>query len=267
MTTASVARDVRRDRFLALASLLAIAALAWFYLWIEAGRMDGMSGSAGAMDGARASGTSKAQAWSAGSLLLTFVMWSVMMVGMMLPSAAPAILLYGSMVRKNRGRGSSLPSTWLFTAGYLAVWTMFSLAATGLQVALEAGRLLTPMMVSASAWFSGGLLVVAGVYQWLPIKDACLEKCRAPLQFFLFRWRPGTAGAFRMGTEHGLFCLGCCWALMLLLFTAGVMNLLWVALIAGLVFIEKLVPKGRLIGRLAGIGLAAVGGGIMLANI
>ncbi len=266
MTTADVARGVRRDRLLAFASLLAVAALAWLYLWIEAGRMDAMSVSAGAMDGAGATGLSKTQTWGAVSVLLTFVMWSVMMVGMMLPSAAPAIVLYGSMVRKNRARGSALPSAWIFAAGYLAVWTLFSLAATGLQVAFEVSDLLTPMMVSASAWLSASLLVAAGVYQWLPVKDACLEKCREPLQFFLFRWRPGAAGAFRMGAEHGLFCVGCCWALMLLLFTAGVMNLLWVAIIAGFVFIEKLLPAGRLIGRLAGIGLVASGGGIMIAN-
>ena len=262
MPSAGDARHSRRDRLVALASLFTLAALAWFFLWIEAGRMDSMSGRAGAMD---AAGT-RAQLWYAGSLLLTFLMWSVMMAGMMLPSAAPAILLYGSMVRKNREAGSVLPSVWIFTAGYLAVWTAFSAAATVLHAALEAGRLLTPMMVSASVWLSGGLLIAAGIYQWLPAKDACLKKCRAPLQFFLFRWRPGTAGAFRMGAVHGFFCLGCCWVLMLLLFAAGVMNLLWVALIAGFVFIEKLVPAGRLIGRLAGVGLAVSGAIMILAN-
>lgn len=258
MTAATFAGEARRERIVALASLLAIAALAWLYLWFEAGRMDAMP--AGAMASMEA-----ARAWSAGAFLLTFVMWSVMMVAMMLPSAAPAILLYGSLVRRNRARGSALPSAWIFTAGYLAVWSAFSLAATGLQAALEAGRLLTPMMVSASAWLTGGLLVAAGVYQWLPVKDACLEKCRAPLQFLMFRWRPGAAGAFRMGAEHGLYCVGCCWALMLLLFAAGVMNLLWVALIAGFVLVEKLVPAGRLIGRVAGAALAVAGGGVILA--
>jgi predicted metal-binding membrane protein len=253
VTAATVAGDARRERIVALASLLAVTALAWLYLWIDAGRMDAMPG------------MGAAHAWSAGEFLLNFFMWSVMMVGMMLPSAAPAILLYGSLVRKNRARGSALPSAWVFTAGYLAAWTAFSLAATGLQAALEAGRLMTPMMVSASAWLTGGLMVAAGVYQWLPVKDACLEKCRAPLQFFMFRWRPGAAGAFRMGAEHGLFCVGCCWALMLLLFAAGVMNLLWVAAIAAFVLVEKLVPAGRLIGRVAGVALAAAGGWMILA--
>jgi len=261
------ARVHRRDRMVALASLLAIAALAWLYLWWDAGRMSGMSAGSGTPSADGLAPMPMAGVWSFGSLLLTFVMWSVMMVGMMLPSAAPAILLYGSMVKKNRDRGSTLPAVWIFAAGYLVVWTAFSLAATLLQAALEASALLTPMMVSASTWLSGGLLLAAGLYQWLPVKDVCLEKCRAPLQFFLFRWHPGPAGAFRMGTEHGLFCLGCCWVLMLLLFVAGVMNLVWVALLAGFVFIEKLLPAGRVFSRLAGIGLAVAGCGVILANI
>jgi predicted metal-binding membrane protein len=250
----------------ALAGLLAIAALAWVYLWWDASRMSATSAGSGGPGAGGLANMPMAGVWSISSLLLTFLMWSVMMVGMMLPSAAPAILLYGSMVKKNRDHGSALPAVWVFAAGYLAVWTGFSLAAALLQAALEASALLTPMMVSASAWLSGGLLMAAGLYQWLPVKDVCLEKCRTPLQFFLFRWRPGAAGAFRMGAEHGFFCLGCCWVLMLLLFAAGVMNLLWVALIAGFVFIEKLLPAGRLIGRLAGIGLAVAGGSVILAN-
>ena len=261
------ARAYRRDRMVALAGLLAIAALAWVYLWWDASRMSATSAGSGGPGAGGLANMPMAGVWSISSLLLTFVMWSVMMVGMMLPSAAPAILLYGSMVKKNRDRGSALPAVWVFAAGYLAVWTGFSLAAALLQAALEASALLTPMMVSASAWLGGGLLIAAGIYQWLPVKDVCLEKCRAPLQFFLFRWRPGAVGAFRMGAEHGIFCLGCCWVLMLLLFVAGVMNLVWVALLAGFVFIEKLLPAGRLIGRLAGIGLAVAGGGGILANV
>lgn len=249
---------VRRERLVALAGLIAVTALAWLYLWVDAARMEPM---AGGMEAAATAGGP----WDAGTLLPTFVMWSVMMAGMMLPSAAPAILLYGTMARRNRASGSALPSVWVFAGGYLAVWTLFSLAVTLLQAGLETGGLLTAMMVSASPWLSGGLLVAAGVYQWLPVKAACLEKCRSPLQLFLFRWRPGAAGAFRMGVEHGLFCVGCCWALMLLLFAAGVMNLLWVAVIAAFVFVEKLLPASRLVGRLAGVGLAGAGLGLMLS--
>lgn len=145
----------------------------------------------------------------------------------------------------------------------MAVWTAFSLAATLLQMAFEQSLLLSPMMVSTSVWLSGGLLVTAGVYQWLPLKEACLNKCRAPLQFLLFHWHPGTLGTLRMGAEHGAFCVGCCWALMLLLFAVGVMDLLWVALIAGFVLVEKVLPAGgwagRWVGRVAGITLALAG--------
>lgn len=257
MSTAGYAGYPRRERVLALAGLLAVTALAWLYLWLEAGRMGAMPAGMAEM---------RAPPWDIGTLALTFVMWSVMMVGMMLPSAAPAILLYGAMVRKNREAGTALPALWIFVAGYLTVWTGFSLAATLLQAGLAAGGLLTPAMSAASAWLSGGLLIVAGLYQWSPAKAACLRKCRAPLQFFLVRWRSGAAGAVRMGAEHGLYCVGCCWALMLLLFAAGVMNLLWVALIAGFVFVEKLLPLARSVGRWTGTALIAAGGIVILAG-
>ena len=256
----------RRDRLIALSTLLIVAALAWAWLWLEAGRMDaipampGMSMAPGTMEMAAAG------PWDAGVLLLTFVMWAVMMVGMMLPSAAPAITLYGGLARKHEAAGSALPATWIFAAGYLAVWAGFSVAAAVLQTWLAELRLITPMLASASVGLTAGLLIVAGVYQWLPFKDACLQKCRAPLQFFMFHWRPGPVGALRMGATHGAFCVGCCWALMLLLFAAGVMNLLWVAVIAGYVLVEKLLPGGRLIGRLAGVALVAAGVGMVLVQ-
>ena len=254
---------LRPDRLAIVASLSGIVILSWFYLWQEAARMESMAMGPGEMAATPMSSMPVASPWGVGLLLPTFLMWTIMMCGMMIPSAAPAILLYGSIVRKNRARGSILPSAWIFTAGYLAVWTGFSLAAALLQAAFDAGALLTPMMVSDSAWLSGGLLMLAGVYQWLPVKEVCLEKCRVPLQFFLFRWRPGVAGAFRMGFEHGAFCVGCCWAIMLLLFAVGVMNLLWVALIAGVVLVEKLLPGGKLAGRLIGAALVAGGAVVM----
>jgi len=240
----------RRDRFVTIASLIGLAAIAWLYLWWDAQRMAGMSMPGEGMT---------MPVWGIEPLLLTFLMWSVMMVGMMLPSATPAILMYGSMSRKQSGDRPILPSVWLFTAGYLLVWAGFSVAATVLQAFLVSNALLTPMMASASHWLTGGLLVAAGIYQWLPVKSVCLEKCRAPLQFFLFHWRPGRLGALRMGAEHGAFCLGCCWVLMLLLFTLGVMNLLWVALIAGFILVEKLLSAGAHADRIAGIGLVIAG--------
>lgn len=251
MTLVDEAKIPRRDRYAALAGLIGVTAVAWLYLWIDAARMASMPGNH--------AGMSMTSALTVESLALTFVMWSVMMVAMMLPSATPAILLYQSIVAKNREAGSTLPSTGIFAAGYLTTWTAFSLAAAILHAALQAIGFLTPMMVSASAWLSGGILILAGTYQWLPLKEACLLKCQAPLPFLLFHWRPGSVGTFRLGALHGLFCVGCCWALMLLLFTAGVMNLLWVALISGFVFVEKLLPSGKLVGRLAGIGLILAG--------
>ena len=265
-------KALRNDRFVAAAGLLGVAVLAWFYLWIEAGRMGAVSDSMGSMGEMHGSteamdGTGiAAEPWRVGSLALTFLMWSVMMVAMMLPSAMPAMVLYGSIVRKNRDAGSVLPSTWIFATGYLSIWTGFGLAAAILQAALDSSGLLTPMMSSASPLLTGGFLVLAGVYQWLPFKDASLQKCREPMTFFLMRWRAGAAGAFRMGAEHGLYCVGCCWALMLLLFTAGVMNLLWVALIAAYILGEKLFPKGRLIGRLAGAAICTVGVGTIIVS-
>lgn len=238
----------RRDRWIIAASVLALTGMAWLYLWLEAGRMSAMPMGA------------PVRLWDMGPLIITFVMWSIMMVGMMLPSAAPAITLYAAIVRKSRPKwGSSLASTGLFTAGYIAVWTGFSAIATLAQTGLISVGLLTPMLASDSRLLTGGLLAVAGLYQWFPIKRACLKKCRAPLSFFVFHWKPGFAGAFRMGAAHGAFCLGCCWALMLLLFGLGVMNLLWVALIAGLVLMEKLLPAGHMLGGLTGLAMLAAG--------
>jgi predicted metal-binding membrane protein len=275
LVDAAQSRVPRHERLIALASLLVLAALAWLYLWQQDAAMvpsgDPAMQDMPGMDGmempgmeAAAPGIPAAGAITAEALLLTVLMWAVMMAGMMLPSAAPAILLYGSMVRKHRERGSTLPAVWVFALGYLAVWTAFSVGTTGLQAALQAAGLLTSMMDPASAMLSGVLLIAAGVYQWLPLKQACLEKCRAPLSFFLMRWKAGPIGAFRMGAEHGAFCVGCCWALMLLLFAVGVMNLLWVAGITALVLVEKLLPGGRIIGRAAGVALAAAGVAILV---
>jgi predicted metal-binding membrane protein len=259
VTAAAGAPVARREKGLALASLAAVAGLAWLYLLREAARMGSMEMTAMA----------PAEPWSPSRLLLTFLMWAVMMVGMMLPSAAPMLLLYGAMARKNAERAERavmLAAVWVFAAGYLLVWTGFSLLATILQAALQSVALLSGSMTSASPLLSGILLVLAGLYQWLPAKTACLERCRSPLQFLLARWRPGSIGGLRMGAEHGLFCLGCCWALMTLLFAVGVMNLVWVAVIAGFVFVEKLLPAPRLTTLAAGTVLAAAGVYLIVAS-
>jgi predicted metal-binding membrane protein len=231
----------RLDRLVVALSLAGVAGLAWFYLWSMAMPMAAMP------------------AMNPAPLALTFVMWVIMMAGMMLPSAAPTILLYGAMVRKHAERGRVLPAVWVFVSGYLLAWAGFSLAAALLQAALEHAALLTPTMESASKWLNGLLLVAAGVYQLTPLKDLCLGKCRNPVQFFMTHWRPGAAGALRMGIAQGAYCVGCCWMLMLLLFAVGVMNLAWVALIAAFVFLEKLLPAGRLTSRFAGAALIVLG--------
>jgi predicted metal-binding membrane protein len=263
MTAVGLERQTRRDRVIAVATVMLVAALAWVWLWREARRMGAMPMDTMAMS---MDGMAPASPWASGALLLTFAMWTVMMVGMMLPSAAPTIALYGGLVRRHRAAGSVLPSVWIFAAGYLAVWTGFSALATALHAGLASLRLLTPAMASASVWLTAALLILAGIYQWLPLKDVCLNKCRSPLQFLLFHWRAGAFGAFRMGAAHGAYCVGCCWALMLLLFAAGVMNLLWVAAIAGFVLIEKLLPGGRPIGRAAGLALVVLGASLPVAR-
>lgn len=252
-TAASGGRLPARDKAVALGVLLGVAALAWLYTWHEAVKMSSMS-----MDSVMMA-TAPSQVWTVEWIAVTFVMWTIMMVAMMLPSAAPAMLLYGSVARKNRERGTALPSIWTFAAGYLAVWTAFSLAVTILQAALQSNDLVTGMMVSANAWLTAGVLLVAGIYQWLPAKDVCLEKCRDPLQFFLFRWRPGVKGSFLMGAEHGAFCTGCCWALMLVMFVVGTMNLLWMAVLTVFMLLEKVAPNERLVTSVAGVALLVAG--------
>ena len=200
------------------------------------------------------------------ALIITFLMWSVMMVGMMLPSVLPTVLLYARLVQTNRAAGTALPAAWIFTAGYLALWFTFAAIATLLHALLEASGLLSPTLSPTNRGLAGVLFILAGIYQWLPIKSACLDRCRVPLQTLLSQWRPGVSGAFRMGADHGAFCLGCCWALMLLMFAGGAMDLLWVTLIAGFILVEKLFPSGKQIGRVSGIAAGAAGIALIAAE-
>jgi predicted metal-binding membrane protein len=181
--------------------------------------------------------------WDAPHLLLLWAMWSVMMTAMMLPSAAPLMLLYGAAARRSRER--SPRHIYALAAGYLAAWAAFSVAATALQRALASLLLVSPMMEASSSRVSAALLIVAGVYQWTPLKHACLRACQSPLGFLMSHWRDGWSGAFRLGLEHGFYCVGCCWALMLLLFAGGVMNVVVIAGLAAWVAFEKLAPLGR----------------------
>jgi predicted metal-binding membrane protein len=199
------------------------------------------------------------RAWSPADAGLMFLMWAVMMVGMMVPSAAPMTLLYAGVARTAAAQGSPLAPTAVFVSGYLLMWTLFSVAATAAQWGLERAALLSPAMVGTSPVLGAAILIVAGAYQLTPLKASCLRHCRSPAHLLAHGWRDGLGGALRMGFEHGAYCLGCCWALMALLFVGGVMNLLWVAAIAVFVLVEKLVPHGAGGGRLAGVGLLATG--------
>jgi predicted metal-binding membrane protein len=240
-----------RQRLAVLAGLAGVTLLAWLYLL----RLDAD------MKAAMAAGAAcELHPWSGADIAFTFAMWAVMMVGMMVPSAAPMSLLFAAVARRAREQGSAVAPTFVFVSGYVAVWTLFSLAATGAQWGLEQAALLSPMLASTSPAFGGLLLTAAGSYQWTPWKDACLDHCRAPAHFFAVHWRDGALGSFRMGAVHGLYCLGCCSVLMGLLFFGGVMNLLWVAGLTLFVLLEKLAPHGAAIGRLGGVVLLAAGG-------
>jgi predicted metal-binding membrane protein len=194
-------------------------------------------------------------AWTAGNLVAVWMMWAVMMVAMMLPSALPMIRTFIALSAK---RGERLHGQ-AFLAAYLVAWVAFSIAATGVQWTLQAAGRLNPMIVSTSATLNVALLVIAGVYQFSPLKRVCLAKCRTPVGFLLGEWRPGAFGAFRMGLRHGLFCVGCCWVLMALLFVGGAMNLAWIASLSVAVAIEKLVPGGESLSRWLGAALIAAG--------
>ena len=247
---------LRRERLLVTAGLLLVVALSWAYLLSGAGMMEEM----GEMLMPMSSGP-----WTPGHALVVLVMWAVMMAAMMLPSAAPMILLHATLARRHSERGEPAVASGAVAAGYLAVWAAFSGAATLLQYGLEQAALLSPMMQTTSRVLAGGVLVAAGLYQWTPFKQACLRHCRSPLDFVMTYWRPGARGAFAMGLRHGAVCVGCCWLLMLLLFVGGVMSLAWIAGIALFVLVEKLSPAGHWLGRAAGVLLVAWGGAVLLS--
>lgn len=255
--SSTLERLVRHDRAIVAIALAAIATVAWVYLVHMAWEMTDP-----AMDAMRNMpdmAMPRMQPWHPLQPLLLLAMWVVMMVAMMLPSAAPMILLFASITRHRNERMAPATPTAVFAAGYLLVWTAFSAIAVLAQLALHRASLLSPAMATTSPFVGGTLLLSAGIYQWLPVKHACLGHCRSPIGFLGSEWREGRRGALVMGARHGLFCLGCCWALMGLLFVAGVMNLVWVAALAVIVLLEKLTPRGPTVGRAAGVGLGVWG--------
>ena len=245
---------VRRDRVLAGAGLAGLALLAWAYLVGLAARMGSM-GSAAPM----AMAMPMAEPWSMGQYFLTVAMWAVMMVAMMVPAASPMILTFAAVNRRRAVLGTPAVPTVIFLAGYLAIWSAFSLVAATAQWGLQEASLLSAGSLKAVPLVGGLLLLGAGLYQFTPLKQACLARCQSPLGFILTEWREGRWGAFRMGLRHGGFCVGCCWALMALLFVTGLMNLIWVAALAALVLVEKLLPWERVVSWAAGALLVGWG--------
>jgi len=242
---------LKRDRIIVLLGLAGIAILAWVYTVHAAWEMNNM-------DIETCMGLST-KSWGPTELFLLFLMWTVMMAAMMIPSVSQMVLLYAGSVRRNGRETGVVRLTGMFVLGYLASWAGFSLLATLAQWGLHEAALLSPMMVSTSPLAGGAILIAAGVFQWTPLKHACLRHCRSPLGFLMSEWREGGVGAFVMGLRHGTYCVGCCWLLMAVLFVTGVMNLLWVAVIAAFVLIEKLAPSGEWAARTAGILLAGYG--------
>jgi predicted metal-binding membrane protein len=233
----------RRDRAVVLLALLGVTVIAWLYLLAMSRDMD--------MD--------TSTEWTSVTFALTFLMWWVMMLGMMVPSAAPMIVTFATLNRNKRARGQNFVPASVFVLGYLLAWGGFSLAATVAQWALDRVALLSPMLSTTSALLDGSLFILAGAYQFTPLKQTCLRHCRSPFAFVLNHWRDGWMGAMRMGLEHGVYCLGCCWVLMAVLFVVGVMNLVWVAGLAVFVFAEKLLPGGVWIGRAGGVVMLGLG--------
>jgi len=290
---------LRRDREVVTLVLVTVITASWLYLLAGAGTgmyphdmaalvpaqmsmEPSMQSSAsvschetmtGASGGSRIAGSLISPVnWTPGYALLMFSMWWLMMIAMMLPSAAPMMLLHAAVTRKGLARadnaGTVSPSHRLrsaataFIAGYLVMWGAFSLVAVVVQWALEREGFLSAMMMSRSRFLGSGLLLAAGLWQLTPLKRVCLRHCRSPSRFLSAHWRPGVGGAFRMGTTHGVFCIGCCWFLMALLFYGGVMNLIWIIGLALFVLAEKMMPAGVAFARVTGLLLIA--GGVWL---
>lgn len=268
MTDLALERALARDRWIVAGCLAVMVALASIWLWRHSAAMTDWEASMAAMGmkGMNMEGGPMATPSAPAAYLAeTFIMWLIMMVAMMLPSAAPMILLYGKLARAARQQGAVFASTTVFAGFYMAVWAGFSVIAAFVQWGLARSGVIADMgLAFGDRRIAGALLIAAGLYQASPFKRACLEKCRSPLSFLMTLWRPGLAGAMRLGLTHGFYCLGCCAMLMALLFVFGVMNLAWVAALAIAVLIEKLVPGGERMALVIGVVAAAAGAAMIL---
>jgi len=241
-----------RDTLTTGGALLIACALAW--AWLATSDM-GMNGGMDSMAMAEAP-------WTPAYAFSVFLMWAIMMVAMMLPSATPMILLYAG-VASRQGAAAALPPTFVFAGAYVAVWTVFSAIATAAQWGLSEAGLVGGAMRLHDQALGGALLIGAGLFQLTPLKRICLEHCRGPIAFLTAHWRPGFRGAVGMGLYHGAYCVGCCWFIMALLFVGGVMNLIWVVAIAAFVLAEKVLPFGVRVSQAAG-GLAIAAGAYLI---
>jgi predicted metal-binding membrane protein len=251
MPTDRLERLLRRDRAIVVAALVGLTLVSWLYV-VQMGREPLSPVLAQRFGVALALSCCGVDPWA------TFLMWTVMMVGMMVPSVAPMVLSFAMLERRRYEKGQPFVPTAFFLGGYLLAWAAFSAVATAAQWSLFRLALLDPHRQTVGPWLGAALLVGAGLFQLSPAKNACLAQCRSPLGFLMTEWREGTLGAVRMGLRHGWFCIGCCALLMGLLFVAGVMNLLWVAGIAAYVLAEKVLPWGRGASR-AGAGACFLG--------
>lgn len=247
MFTKAAVSVLKQDRVIVVACLAVLTVLAWAYVLQLSSSMTGMD-----IDPMEMS-MPVTQVWGSGEILLTFMMWAVMMVAMMTPSATPMILTFARVSRQRQLDQTPIPAVLVFLLGYLLIWSSFSAGATLVQWGFHSAALLPSDLIKVTPIIGGILLILAGAYQFTPLKRVCLSRCRTPLGFLMTEWREGAKGAVIMGVRHGLYCVGCCWLLMALLFVAGVMNLLWVALIAAYILVEKVVPAGQWISRAMGL--------------
>jgi predicted metal-binding membrane protein len=246
--TSALERILRHDRLLVVGGIALVVATAWAYLLAGAGIDMSMAGME--MD---------PMPWSPVHAVVVLLMWWVMMTAMMVPSATPTLLLFMTIKRRQEAFGNPSLEAWTFLGGYLLAWLGFSIAAVLIQWLLESLNWMSMEMASSSATLGGAILLAAGLYQFTPVKTACLRYCQSPVLFLSHNWQPGTLGALRMGLRHGTYCVGCCWFLMGLLFVSGIMNLVWIAAIALYVAFEKLLPVGRRLSTAAGVALTLSG--------
>jgi predicted metal-binding membrane protein len=238
----------QRDQLLVFVSLLALVGLAWTYLVVSDINMLEMSDM-----------NMGIAPWTAIDFIMMFLMWWIMMFGMMVPTVMRSVLIFMQITNRSAIRGRPVASSYWFVAGYMIIWTLFSGAITLLQWYLDQAALLSPMMISSSAYLGALLLLCAGLWQFSPLKDTCLRHCQSPIMYLARFYRAGVLNALKLGIRHGLYCLGCCWLIMCLLFVGGVMNLIWIAAITLFVLAEKLTPAGHWTSHLGGLAMVLSG--------